>query len=124
MFKPKVLLGKVSSRIQAAASSAAASISLMSAAAAPEPKKDTPAAPPVAEAAPPAKAKEEPRPTTPAQQAVPDNKSADSTGNASPNMPHKLEKRNSLQLFFKNLGQKRHSDAGVQTDPVAPEKAK
>ncbi|XP_016310194.1 neurofilament heavy polypeptide-like isoform X2 [Sinocyclocheilus anshuiensis] len=124
MFKPKVLLGQVSSRIQAAASSAAASISLMSAAAAPESKKETPAAPPVAEAAPPAKAKEEPRPTAPAPQAAPDNKSADSTENTSPNMPHKLEKRNSLQLFFKNLGQKRHSDAGVQTDPVAPEKAK
>ncbi|XP_026055482.1 neurofilament heavy polypeptide isoform X2 [Carassius auratus] len=124
MFKPKVLLGQVSSRIQAAASSAAASISLMSAAAAPESKKETPAAPPVAEAAPPAKAKEEPRPSTPVTQGALDNKSADSTENASPNMPRKLEKRNSLQLFFKNLGQKRHSDAGVQTDPVAPEKAK
>ncbi|KAK2885243.1 hypothetical protein Q8A67_016080 [Cirrhinus molitorella] len=124
MFKPKVLLGQMSSRIQAAASSAATSISLMSAAAAPEPKKETPAAPPVAEAAPPAKAKEEPKPAAPAPQAAPDNKSVDSTDNSSPNMPRKLEKRNSLQLFFKNLGQKRHSDAGVQTDPVAPEKAK
>ncbi|XP_050952967.1 breast carcinoma-amplified sequence 1 isoform X9 [Labeo rohita] len=91
---------------------------------APEPKKETPAAPPVAEAAPPAKAKEEPKPVAPAPQAAPDNKSVDSTDNSSPNMPRKLEKRNSLQLFFKNLGQKRHSDAGVQTDPVAPEKAK
>ncbi|XP_026055489.1 neurofilament heavy polypeptide isoform X9 [Carassius auratus] len=91
---------------------------------APESKKETPAAPPVAEAAPPAKAKEEPRPSTPVTQGALDNKSADSTENASPNMPRKLEKRNSLQLFFKNLGQKRHSDAGVQTDPVAPEKAK
>ncbi|XP_052451105.1 neurofilament heavy polypeptide isoform X8 [Carassius gibelio] len=91
---------------------------------APESKKETPAAPPVAEAAPPAKAKEEPRPSTPVTQGALDNKSADSTENASPNMPRKLEKRNSLQLFFKTLGQKRHSDAGVQTDPVAPEKAK
>ncbi|XP_026103691.1 neurofilament heavy polypeptide-like isoform X4 [Carassius auratus] len=91
---------------------------------APESKKETPAAPPVAEAAPPAKAKEEPRPSTPVTQGALDNKSTDSTENASPNMPRKLEKRNSLQLFFKNLGQKRHSDAGVQTDPVAPEKAK
>ncbi|XP_016354206.1 breast carcinoma-amplified sequence 1-like [Sinocyclocheilus anshuiensis] len=123
-FKPKVLLGQVSSRIQAAASSAASSISLMSAAAAPEPKKETPAAPPVAEAAPAVKAKEEAKPTGPAPQAAPDNKSAESSENASPNMPRRLEKRNSLQLFFKNLGQKRHSDAGVQTDPVAPEKAK
>ncbi|XP_052397336.1 breast carcinoma-amplified sequence 1 isoform X4 [Carassius gibelio] len=64
---------------------------------APEPKKETPAAPPAAEAAPPVKAKEE------APQATPDNKSAESTENASPNMPHKLEKRNSFQLFFKNL---------------------
>ncbi|RXN13914.1 neurofilament heavy polypeptide-like isoform X2 [Labeo rohita] len=103
LFKPKVLLGQVSSRIQAAASSAATSISLMSAAAAPEPKKETPAAPPVAEAAPPAKAKEEPKPVAPAPQAAPDNKSVDSTDNSSPNMPRKLEKRNSLQLFFKNL---------------------
>lgn len=70
---------------------------------APEPKKETPAAPPVAEAAPPAKAKEEQKPTAPALQAAPDNKSADSTENASPNMPRKLEKRNSLQLFFKTL---------------------
>ncbi|KAI2649465.1 Translation initiation factor IF-2 [Labeo rohita] len=98
LFKPKVLLGQVSSRIQAAASSAATSISLMSAAA-----KETPAAPPVAEAAPPAKAKEEPKPVAPAPQAAPDNKSVDSTDNSSPNMPRKLEKRNSLQLFFKNL---------------------
>ncbi|XP_016394899.1 transcriptional regulatory protein AlgP-like [Sinocyclocheilus rhinocerous] len=123
-FKPKVLLGQVSSRIQAAASSAASSISLMSAAAATEPKKETPAAPPVAEAAPAVKVKEEAKPTAPAPQAAPDNKSAESSENASPNMPRRLEKRNSLQLFFKNLGQKRHSDAGVQTDPVAPEKAK
>ncbi|XP_059396373.1 tropomyosin-1, isoforms 33/34-like isoform X2 [Carassius carassius] len=64
---------------------------------APEPKKETPAAPPAAEAAPVAKAKEE------APQAAPDNKSAESTDNASPNMPHKLEKRNSFQLFLKNL---------------------
>ncbi len=71
---------------------------------APEPKKETPAAPPVAEAAPPAKAKEEPKPAgAPAPQAAPDNKSADSTENDSPNMPRKLEKRNSLQLFFKTL---------------------
>ncbi|XP_056113863.1 breast carcinoma-amplified sequence 1 [Rhinichthys klamathensis goyatoka] len=124
MFKPKVLLGQVSTRIQAAASSAAASISLMSARSAPEAKKETPAPPPVAEAAPVVKAKEEPKPPVPAPQTAPDNKSIGSTDNSSPNMPRKLEKRNSLQLFFKNLGQKRQSDAGVQTDPVAPEKSK
>ncbi|XP_073794538.1 breast carcinoma-amplified sequence 1 isoform X18 [Danio rerio] len=120
MFKPKVLLGQVSSRIQAVASSAR--VSLMSAGAAPESKKETPA--PVAEAAPLVKAKEEPKPAAPpAPQPAQDNKSVAST-DASPNMPRKLEKRNSLQLFFKNLGQKRHSDAGVQTEPVAAEKAK
>ncbi|KAK7129296.1 hypothetical protein R3I94_017492 [Phoxinus phoxinus] len=125
MFKPKVLLGQVNTRIQAAASSAAASISLMSARSpkAPEAKKETPAPPAVAEA-PVVKAKEEPKPAVPAPQTAPDNRSIGSTDNSSPNMPRKLEKRNSLQLFFKNLGQKRQSDAGVQTDPVAPEKPK
>ncbi|XP_051946750.1 breast carcinoma-amplified sequence 1 isoform X5 [Xyrauchen texanus] len=91
---------------------------------APEPKKETPAAPAVVEVAPAVKAKEEPKPATPAPPVAPDNKSVASSDNASPNIPRKLEKRNSLNLFFKNLGQKRHSDAGVQTDPVAPEKAK
>ncbi|XP_077075017.1 uncharacterized protein LOC143725962 isoform X14 [Siphateles boraxobius] len=91
---------------------------------APEAKNETPAPPPVAEAAPVVKAKEEPKPAIPAPQTAPDNKSIGSTDNSSPNMPRKLEKRNSLQLFFKNLGQKRQSDAGVQTDPVAPEKSK
>ncbi|XP_056589954.1 breast carcinoma-amplified sequence 1 isoform X5 [Triplophysa dalaica] len=89
-----------------------------------ETKKETPAKPAAAESAPVAKAKEEPKPAPPAAPATPDNKSAESTENASPSIPRKLEKRNSMQLFFKNLGQKRHSDAGVQTDPVAPEKAK
>ncbi|XP_067301747.1 breast carcinoma-amplified sequence 1 isoform X1 [Pseudorasbora parva] len=90
---------------------------------APEPKKETPAPPPVAEAAPAVKAKEEPKPAAPAPQTAPDNKSVGST-EASPNMPRKLEKRNSIQLFFKTLSQKRHSDAGVQTEPAAPEKSK
>ncbi|XP_056589952.1 breast carcinoma-amplified sequence 1 isoform X3 [Triplophysa dalaica] len=124
MFKPKVLLRQVSTRIQAAASSAAATIPLMSPRSATETKKETPAKPAAAESAPVAKAKEEPKPAPPAAPATPDNKSAESTENASPSIPRKLEKRNSMQLFFKNLGQKRHSDAGVQTDPVAPEKAK
>ncbi|XP_051946747.1 breast carcinoma-amplified sequence 1 isoform X2 [Xyrauchen texanus] len=124
MFKPKVLLGQLSTRIQAAASSAAASVTLVAAGSAPEPKKETPAAPAVVEVAPAVKAKEEPKPATPAPPVAPDNKSVASSDNASPNIPRKLEKRNSLNLFFKNLGQKRHSDAGVQTDPVAPEKAK
>ncbi|XP_051961055.1 uncharacterized protein LOC127628381 isoform X2 [Xyrauchen texanus] len=121
MFKPKVLLGQMSTRIQAAASSVAARVQIAAGSAA-EPKKETPAAPTVSDVAPAGKTKEEPKPATPTP--APDNKSVASTDNASPSIPPKLEKRNSLQLFFKNMGQKRHSDAGVQTDPVAPEKAK
>ncbi|XP_060749583.1 breast carcinoma-amplified sequence 1 isoform X3 [Tachysurus vachellii] len=92
-----------------------------------EPKKETPAATTApAEAAPSTKAKEEPKPAAPAAPAAasPDNKSVGSTDNSSPSTSRKQEKRNSIQLFFKTLGQKRHSDAGVQTEPVAPEKAK
>ncbi|XP_051515605.1 uncharacterized protein LOC127418807 isoform X6 [Myxocyprinus asiaticus] len=89
-----------------------------------EPKKETPAAPTMADVAPAVKTKEEPKTTAPTPPPATDNKSVASTDNASPSIPPKLEKRNSLQLFFKNMGQKRHSDAGVQTDPVAPEKAK
>ncbi|XP_077075012.1 uncharacterized protein LOC143725962 isoform X10 [Siphateles boraxobius] len=173
LFRPKVLLGKVVSKVQAATTSGASAktsrvpvvveekkpvevdaskSSTLEASAkpeeppapkpeekkqekkstfgkmfkpkAPEAKNETPAPPPVAEAAPVVKAKEEPKPAIPAPQTAPDNKSIGSTDNSSPNMPRKLEKRNSLQLFFKNLGQKRQSDAGVQTDPVAPEKSK
>ncbi|XP_051515600.1 proteoglycan 4-like isoform X2 [Myxocyprinus asiaticus] len=124
MFKPKVLLGQMSTRIQAAASSVAARVSLIAAGSAAEPKKETPAAPTMADVAPAVKTKEEPKTTAPTPPPATDNKSVASTDNASPSIPPKLEKRNSLQLFFKNMGQKRHSDAGVQTDPVAPEKAK
>ncbi|KAI5609050.1 breast carcinoma-amplified sequence 1 isoform X7 [Silurus asotus] len=64
-----------------------------------ESKKQTPAAPTApADAAPSTKAKEEPKQAAPAAPA------ATSADNKS--------------------GQKRHSDAGVQTEPVAPEKAK
>ncbi|KAL7864330.1 hypothetical protein AOLI_G00157500 [Acnodon oligacanthus] len=127
LLKPKVLLGQVSSKIQAAASSAAASVSLGTGGAATEHKKEPPAAPAAAEAAASVKVKEEPKPAvtaTAAAASAPDNKSVGSADNPSPSVPRKLEKRNSIQLFFKNLGQKRHSDAGVQTEAVAPEKAK
>ncbi|XP_049342397.1 breast carcinoma-amplified sequence 1 isoform X11 [Astyanax mexicanus] len=132
LLKPKVLLGQVSSKIRAAASSAAASVSLATGGAAAEPKKEAPAAaaPAVPDPAASAKAKEEPKPaataaaTAAVTAAAPDNKSVGSADNPSPSIPRKLEKRNSIQLFFKNLGQKRHSDAGVQTEAVAPEKAK
>ncbi|KAJ8391332.1 hypothetical protein AAFF_G00091190 [Aldrovandia affinis] len=33
-------------------------------------------------------------------------------------LTRKMEKRNSIHMFFKSLGPKRQSDAGVQTDPV------
>ncbi|XP_058266660.1 breast carcinoma-amplified sequence 1 isoform X6 [Hemibagrus wyckioides] len=127
LLKPKVLLGQVSSKIHAAASSAAAGISLTAGGAATEPKKEASAtATAPAEAAQSTKAKEEPKPAAPAAPAAasPDSKPVGSSDNSSPSTTRKLEKRNSIQLFFKNLGQKRHSDAGVQTEPAAPEKAK
>ncbi|XP_076840105.1 breast carcinoma-amplified sequence 1 isoform X2 [Brachyhypopomus gauderio] len=125
LLKPKVLLGQVGSKIQAAASTAAASVSLGTRGAATESKKEGPAAPAAAEVSSGVKAKEEPKAAT-ATLAVPapDNKSLGSADNSSPSIPRKIEKRNSFQLFFKTLGQKQHSDAGVQTEPVAPEKTK
>ncbi|KAK1803284.1 hypothetical protein P4O66_004069 [Electrophorus voltai] len=88
-------------------------------------KEDLPA-PTAAEATSGAKVKEEPKSATPAPVApAPDTKSVESADNPSPSVPRKQEKRNSIHLFFKNLGQKRHSsDAGVQTEPPAPEKTK
>ncbi|KAM4609777.1 breast carcinoma-amplified sequence 1 isoform 2-T2 [Polymixia lowei] len=96
-----------------------------------DPKKDTPAPPAATEVAQTMKAKDEPKAAMSPEAPV-DNKSASGAfqgGDESANIPRKLEKRNSIHLFFKNLGQKRHStDAGVQTEPVtvapAPEKAK
>lgn len=93
-----------------------------------EPKKAT-SAPGAAGASGAAEAKEEPKA---AAAAGVDNKQASAAsqaGDDAANVPKKLEKRNSIHLFFKNLGQKRHStDAGVQTEPVvvapAAEKAK
>ncbi|XP_037627825.1 breast carcinoma-amplified sequence 1 isoform X16 [Sebastes umbrosus] len=95
-----------------------------------DPKKATPA--PAAAAAETVKAKEEPKAAAKSSEAVVDNKPASvasQAGDDAANMPKKLEKRNSIQLFFKILGQKRNStDAGVQTEPAvaapAAEKAK
>ncbi|XP_071333441.1 breast carcinoma-amplified sequence 1 isoform X11 [Trachinotus anak] len=98
-----------------------------------EPKKATPApAAAAAEAAQSAKTKEEPKAAAKSSEGVVDSKQASAAsqaGDDAANVPRKLEKRNSIHLFFKNLGQKRHStDAGVQTEPVtvapAAEKAK
>ncbi|CAK6971905.1 breast carcinoma-amplified sequence 1 isoform X2 [Scomber scombrus] len=97
-----------------------------------EPKKATPAPAAGAEAAQTVKAKDEPKAAAKSSEAAVDNKPASDASQAGDDAakgPKKLEKRNSIHLFFKNLGQKRHStDAGVQTEPavVAPaaEKAK
>ncbi|XP_030589463.1 breast carcinoma-amplified sequence 1 isoform X9 [Archocentrus centrarchus] len=97
-----------------------------------EPKKATPTPPVATEAAQAVKTKEEPKVASKTSEQAADNKpasAASQAGDDAASMPKKLEKRNSIQLFFKNLTQKRHStDAGVQTEPLtaAPgaEKAK
>ncbi|XP_044066646.1 breast carcinoma-amplified sequence 1 isoform X30 [Siniperca chuatsi] len=97
-----------------------------------DPKKATPAPAAAAEAAQTVKAKEEPKVAAKSSEAAVDNKpasAASQAGDDAASVPRKLEKRNSIHLFFKNLGQKRNStDAGVQTEPVtvapAAEKAK
>ncbi|KAM7405238.1 hypothetical protein PAMP_012514 [Pampus punctatissimus] len=87
-----------------------------------ETKKATPAPAAAAEAAQTVKAKEEPKAAGKSSEAVVDNKLASvasQAGDDAANAPRKLEKRNSIHLFFKILGQKRNStDAGVQTEPV------
>ncbi|XP_071228778.1 neurofilament heavy polypeptide-like isoform X2 [Salvelinus alpinus] len=79
------------------------------------PKKEVPA--PAAEAvAGPSVAKDEPKvPEDPAVDSKPVSGPSEVMEN-SPVLPKRLEKRNSIHLFFKNLG-KRQSDAGVQTEP-------
>ncbi|CAB1336629.1 unnamed protein product [Coregonus sp. 'balchen'] len=84
-----------------------------------KPKKEAPAPAPAlaAEAAAgPSVAKEEPKaPEIPAVDSKPASGPSEG-GENSPVLPKRLEKRNSIHLFFKNLG-KRQSDAGVQTEP-------
>ncbi|KAM9751775.1 breast carcinoma-amplified sequence 1 isoform 9-T9 [Menidia menidia] len=130
-FKPKVLLDHMTTKVQAASTSGVRLIRKTTGLAA-DPKKMTPTPPAEAEAAQAVKAKEEPKAAAKSPEAVVESKLASvasQSGDDAPNVPRKLEKRNSIQLFFKNLGQKRHStDAGVQTEPVtvapAAEKAK
>ncbi|XP_067383463.1 breast carcinoma-amplified sequence 1 isoform X11 [Channa argus] len=90
---------------------------------APEPKKATSAPAAAAEAAQAGKPKEEPKTAAKSSEAVVDSKQttvASQAGDNGASVSRKLEKRNSIHLFFKNLGQKRPSiDAGVQTEPVA-----
>ncbi|XP_062397038.1 breast carcinoma-amplified sequence 1 isoform X2 [Sardina pilchardus] len=125
-FKPKVLLDQVTSKIQAVASTSGIRGVAKSAGPAAEPTKDSPAVAVSPEPPQAAKVKEEVRtapPTAPpAPPAPPLDKSVESAESPSPTVPRR-EKRNSIQLFFKNLGQKRHSDAGVQTEAAAPSTA-
>ncbi|XP_056241567.1 breast carcinoma-amplified sequence 1 isoform X2 [Seriola aureovittata] len=129
-FKPKVLLDHMTTKVQAASTSGVRLLRRSTGVGA-EPKKATPA-PAAATTAEAAKTKEEPKAAAKSSEVVVDNKQASvasQAGDDAANVPKKLEKRNSIHLFFKNLGQKRHStDAGVQTEAaaVAPaaEKAK
>ncbi|KAL3974912.1 hypothetical protein ACER0C_023538 [Sarotherodon galilaeus] len=76
-----------------------------------EPKKVTPTPPAAAEAAQAVKAKEEPKVAAKSSEQAADNKPASvpsQAGDDAASVPKKLEKRNSIQLFFKNL--KRHQD--------------
>ncbi|XP_028266135.1 breast carcinoma-amplified sequence 1 isoform X9 [Parambassis ranga] len=137
IFKPKVLLDHMTTKVQAASTSGVRLLRKTTGLAA-EAKKATPAPPAAAaaaaaaEAAPAVKAKEETKAAAKSTEVAADSKPAAAASQAADdaaNLPKRLEKRNSIQLFFKNLGQKRHStDAGVQTEPAiaaaAAEKAK
>ncbi|XP_026189482.1 breast carcinoma-amplified sequence 1 isoform X2 [Mastacembelus armatus] len=89
-------------------------------AAAPKEATSTPAV--AAETSQSVKTKDEPKAAVKSPEVVTDSKpasAANQAGDDGANVPRKLEKRNSIQLFFKILSQKRHStDAGVQTEPV------
>ncbi|XP_049437360.1 breast carcinoma-amplified sequence 1 isoform X8 [Epinephelus fuscoguttatus] len=127
LFKPKVLLDHMTTKVQAASTSGVRLLRRTAGVAA-DPKKATPAPAAAAETA---KPKEEPKAAAKSAEASVDNKPASVASQAADDAsgPKKLEKRNSVQLLFKFLGQKRNStDAGVQTEPVvvapAAEKAK
>ncbi|XP_029292416.1 breast carcinoma-amplified sequence 1 isoform X3 [Cottoperca gobio] len=127
LFKPKVLLDHMTTKVQAASTSGVRLLR-RTAGVAVDPKSATPAPAAAAETV---KAKEEPKAAAKSSEAVVENKPtvASQADDDAANVPKKLEKRNSIQLFFKILGQKRNStDAGVQTEsaPVAAgaEKAK
>lgn len=69
-------------------------------------KKSSPAPAPAAEPAQTAKAKEEPKPAAKTSEPAADNKpaaAAPQTGDDAAQVPKKLEKRNSVQLFFRAL---------------------
>nr|XP_049610952.1 breast carcinoma-amplified sequence 1 isoform X4 [Syngnathus scovelli] len=93
-----------------------------------DPKKASPAPVKAADASPTVKTKEEPKAAAKTCEMVIDDKAASvapKAGDSAANAAKKSEKRNSIQLFLKHLGQKRHStDAGVQTEPVTVAPAK
>nr|XP_046221890.1 RE1-silencing transcription factor-like isoform X3 [Oncorhynchus gorbuscha] len=113
-FKPKDLLNQMASKVQTASTSGVRLLKKPFKGAS-EPKKEAPA--PAADAiAGPSVSKEEPKaPEIPAVDSKPASGPTEG-GDNSPILPKRLEKRNSIHLFFKNLG-KRQSDAGVQTEP-------
>ncbi|XP_019129485.2 breast carcinoma-amplified sequence 1 isoform X9 [Larimichthys crocea] len=121
LFKPKVLLDRMTTKVQAASTSGVRLLRKTTGVAA-DPKKATPAPAAAGEAAQAAKAKEEPKAAAKSSEAVVDKpaSAASQSGDDAANVPKKLEKRNSIQLFFKILGQKRNStDAGIQTEQGA-----
>ncbi|XP_019906938.1 breast carcinoma-amplified sequence 1 [Esox lucius] len=114
LFKPKDLLNQMASKVQVASTSGVRFLKKPFKGAA-EPKKEAPAQ--AAEViAGPSVAKEEPKiPEAPAVNSKPVSGPPED-GENTPVLSKRLEKRNSIHLFFKNLG-KRQSDAGVQTEP-------
>ncbi|CAL8368220.1 unnamed protein product [Lota lota] len=122
LFKPKVLVNQMAAKVQSASTSGVRLLRRTTGVAA-EPKKETAAPPAAAEAAHNTKAKEEPKAATKTAEASVENKppsEAAQGGDESAKAPKKLEKRNSINLFFKTLSQKRNSlDAGVQTESAA-----
>ncbi|XP_041712530.1 neurofilament heavy polypeptide isoform X2 [Coregonus clupeaformis] len=118
LFKPKDLLNQMASKVQTASTSGVRLLKKPFKGVS-KPKKEAPAPAPAlaAEAAAgPSVAKEEPKaPEIPAVDSKPASGPSEG-GENSPVLPKRLEKRNSIHLFFKNLG-KRQSDAGVQTEP-------
>ncbi|KAG7472058.1 hypothetical protein MATL_G00104520 [Megalops atlanticus] len=128
LFKPKVLQRLHASAVQAA-SAYGNSTQARPGALSPEAKakESTSAGAAVAvDAGQSVQAKVEPKPSAEAEKKVEvahvDNRSvseASQTGeDATVSVSKKLEKRNSIHMFFKSLGPKRLSDTGVQTDPV------
>ncbi|XP_072569731.1 breast carcinoma-amplified sequence 1 isoform X2 [Paramormyrops kingsleyae] len=138
LFKTKVPQRPQTSKVQTAPT-CGNSVPVSTDVPTPDTTKNTPPdAPPLPEAAQGVKLKEDPKPGTEAekkrsgkQEVIPkvkalevavDSKSvseaSQSGDEAAVSVSKKLEKRNSIHLFFKSLGPKRLSEASVQTDPV------